>query len=119
MTNKLIDKIDKDMRQGLFFGINSGVLTTVGIVVGISQTTTNPMFIVVSLLSLAIGDGIGEAYGIFLSKKAEQTNDKSYGPIISLVSLFLAKCLTMLVFLLPLLFSWNISYYKNLIWPRK
>lgn len=112
-----MDIINKDARQGVFFGINSGIITTVGLIAGISQTTTNPLFIVISVLSIAISDGVGEAYGIFLSKKAENTNDNSYGPMISLVSLFLAKFITVVLFLFPLLFYWNLKYYKNLVWP--
>lgn len=112
-----IDKMDNDSRQGVFFGINSGIITTVGLIAGISQTTTNPMFIVISVLSIAISDGIGEAYGIFLSKKAEKTLDNSSGPMLSLISLFSAKFLTVVFFLFPLLFYWNLKYFKNLFWP--
>ena len=112
-----IENMGNDSRQGVFFGINSGIITTVGLIAGISQTTTNPMFIVISVLSIAISDGIGEAYGIFLSKKAEHTDDNSEGPLLSLISLFLAKFLTVVFFLFPLLFSWNLKYFKNLVWP--
>ena len=112
-----MDIMNKDARQGVFFGINSGIITTVGLIAGISQTTTNPLFIVISVLSIAISDGVGESYGIFLSKKAENTNDNGSGPLISLVSLFTAKFITVVFFLFPLLFYWNLTYYKNLVWP--
>lgn len=117
MIKTLFKNMNKDLRQGIFFGINSGILATVGLIVGVAQTTTNPLYIVVSVLSLAISDGIGESYGIFLSKKAENTENKGYGPIYSLISLLLAKIFTVLLFLIPLLFNWDIKYYKNLIWP--
>jgi vacuolar iron transporter family protein len=118
--NKLdnqINEVNKDSRQGIFFGVNSGILTTLGVIAGISQTTKNPMYVVVSVLSLAISDCVGEAYGMYLSKKAEKIDDKSNGPFLSLVSVFLAKFITVLIFLLPLLFSWDLKYYKNLSWP--
>ena len=113
----MIHTLDKDTRQGLFFGINSGIITTVGLIAGMAQTTANPLFIVISVLSIAISDGIGEGYGIYLSKKAEHTKDKGRGPLYSLVSLFLSKFLVMVFFLVPLIFYWNIKYYKNLVWP--
>lgn len=118
--NKLdetINAVNKDSRQGIFFGVNSGILTTVGVIAGISQTTKNPMYVVVSVLSLAISDCVGEAYGMYLSKKAEKVNDNGNGPFLSLISVFLAKFLTVLIFLVPLLFSWNLKYFKNLAWP--
>ena len=109
--------INNDTRQGIFFGINSGVLTTVGVIAGISQTTTNPMYVVISVISLAISDCIGEAYGMYLSKKAEQVGEQGNGPLYSLIAVFLSKFITVVLFLVPLLFSWNLKYYKNLIWP--
>ncbi len=33
--------LDDDMRQGLFYGVNSGVLTTMGVLGGLSQVTSN------------------------------------------------------------------------------
>ena len=109
--------INNDTRQGIFFGINSGVLTTVGVIAGISQTTTNPMYVVISVISLAISDCIGEAYGMYLSKKAEQINEQGNGPLNSLIGVFIAKFITAILFLAPLLFVWSLEYYKNLIWP--
>ena len=108
---------NKDARQGIFFGINSGIITTVGLIAGMAQTTTNPLYIVISVLSIAISDGVGEAYGIFLSKKAELTKDKGDGPIQSLIWLFISKFLVVICFLIPLIFYWNLKYYTNLVWP--
>jgi vacuolar iron transporter family protein len=113
-SNKLMND---NTRQGIFFGINSGVLTTVGVIAGISQTTTNPMYVIISVLSLAISDCIGEAYGMYISKKAEQVTQNDNGPLYSLVSVFLAKFITVILFLVPLIFYWNLKYYKNLLWP--
>ncbi len=119
LSNINNDKIveNNDTRQGIFFGINSGILTTVGVIAGISQTTTNPMYVVISVISLAISDCVGEAYGMYLSKKAEQIQDNNYGPLLSLIGVFVAKFLTVVCFLIPLIFSWNLKYFKNLVWP--
>ena len=115
--NNILSALNNETRQGIFFGINSGVLTTVGLIAGISQTTTNPMFVVVSVLSLAISDCVGEAYGMFLSKKAEKINNNDNGPIIAMISAFIAKFLTVVCFLIPLIFVWDLKYFKNLVWP--
>ena len=104
--------VNKDLRQGMFFGMNSGIITTVGLIAGISQTITNPMYLIISVISIAISDGAGEAYGIYISKKAEQIEDESDGPIFSMLSLFLSKLIIVLFFLFPLLFSWNVKYIK-------
>lgn len=114
-NKKLID--NKDLRQGVFFGMNSGIITTVGLIAGISHTVTNPMYLIISVISIAISDGAGEAYGIYLSKKAEKVDDQSKGPLFSMFSLFTSKVFVVLFFLVPLLFKWDLKYYKNLIWP--
>lgn len=107
---------DKDIRQGFFFGINSGIITTAGLITGLSQSVSNPIYIIISVLSVAISDGLGEAYGIYLSKKARNVNDVSNGPILSFSSLLISKILIVSLFLLPLLFDWNIKYFQNLYW---
>ena len=70
--SKALHKIPESFRQGIFFSLNSGVITTTGLLAGISQTTTNPAFIVISIISLALSDSVSEAFGLFLSKKAEK-----------------------------------------------
>lgn len=110
-------KLSASLRQGMSFGLNSGVITTMGVLAGLSQATDNPMIIIITILSLAISDGIGEGYGIYISKKAENPNDKSSDPMNSFISLLVVKFIICMSFLFPLLFSQDLTYFKNLIWP--
>ena len=105
------------LRQGLFFGANSGVITTTGLLAGVSQSTNNPLVIIISLVSLAISDGISEAYSLYISKKAENPADSSNGPLLSFGGVILTKMSIVLSFMLPFIFSRNLKYYKNLVWP--
>ena len=66
LSEKLID----DLRQGCFFGLNSGVITTSGLISGLIQTNINYKILVISVISLAISDSFSESYGLYLSKKA-------------------------------------------------
>ena len=108
---------NSDYRQGIFFGINSGIITTTGLLAGIAQTTNNPIVIIISIVSLAISDGVSEAYSLYISKKAEEPNDTSHGPLYSFNGLILTKIITALTFLLPLLFTKSLKHYKDLSWP--
>ena len=110
-------KIPESIRQGLFFGLNSGVITTTGVIAGISHVFTNPLYIIISIVSLAISDGFSEAYGLYISKKAEKISDDSLNPFYSFVSLFITKLLIVLSFLIPFIFSRNLTYFKNMSWP--
>ena len=115
--SKALHKIPESFRQGIFFGLNSGVITTTGLLAGISQTTTNPAFIVISIISLALSDSVSEAFGLFLSKKAEKTKDDGSAPTEASTALFFVKAIVVLSFLLPLLFTKSLKIFKNLLWP--
>jgi VIT1/CCC1 family predicted Fe2+/Mn2+ transporter len=108
---------NSDYRQGIFFGVNSGLITTTGLLAGIAQTTNNPIVIIISIISLAISDGVSDSYSLYISKKAEEPDDNSNGPLYSFTSLILTKIIIVLSFLLPLLFTKSLKYYKNLLWP--
>tara|TARA_Y100000389_G_C17329438_1_gene447275 strand:+ start:288 stop:779 length:492 start_codon:yes stop_codon:yes gene_type:complete len=109
--------LDANLRQGLIFGINSGVITTAGVLAGLVQTKVSPIIVIVTIVSLAISDGLSESYGLFISKKAEDPFNKSKGPAKSFLGLLLMKMLVVLSFLIPFLFSRKLDYYKNMLWP--
>ena len=112
LSKELID----DLRQGFYFGLNSGVITTAGLITGLIQTEINYKILIISILSLAISDSFSESYGLYLSKKAENIKDFTKGPLLSLVSLFTTKFVIVISFLLPLLFTKKLTYFKNLYW---
>ena len=104
------------LRQGFVFGTNSGVLTTTGVISGLVQTEISKLFLIVSIISLAISDSISEAYGMYLSKKAQNISDKSNGPLYALISLMIVKFFVVISFLIPLLFTKDLKVFKNMTW---
>jgi hypothetical protein len=108
--------LNNDLRQGFIFGLNSGVITTSGLISGLVQTKVSKIIIMISVISLAISDSVSEGYGLFLSKKAEDVKDFSNGPYYALISLLLTKFFVVMSFLIPMLFTNNIKIYKNLSW---
>jgi len=108
--------MNTSLRQGIFFGTNSGILTTVGLITGLVQTNITKIYLIISVISLAIADSISESYGMYISKKAEKINDDSQNPIYALIGLLIMKFVVVTSFLIPLLFSNNLEYFKNLYW---
>ena len=108
--------LNKDIIQGLFFGLNSGVITTVGLISGLMQTKITRIILIVSVISLAISDSASESYGLYLSKKAEHIDDISSGPLYSMISLAITKFVIVVSFLIPLLFTKSLKVYKNMTW---
>lgn len=104
------------LRQGFVFGANSGIITTTGVITGLVQTNISRLFLIVSVISLAISDSISEGYGMYLSKKAQNITDNSNGPLYALISLMVVKFLVVISFLIPLLFTKDLKVYKNMSW---
>jgi len=104
------------LRQGFVFGANSGIITTTGVITGLVQTNISRLFLIVSVISLAISDSISECYGMYLSKKAQNITDNSNGPLYALISLMVVKFLVVISFLIPLLFTKDLKVYKNMSW---
>lgn len=104
------------VRQGIYFGINSGVITTIGLINGLVQSNINRTLVIISVVSLAISDGISEAYSIYLSKKAENINDQSTAPFYSFLTLLVSKFLVVVSFLIPMIFTKSLALYKNMSW---
>ena len=104
------------LRQGFVFGANSGIITTTGVITGLVQTNISRLFLIISVISLAISDSISEGYGMYLSKKAQNITDNSNGPLYALISLMVIKFLVVISFLIPLLFTKDLKVYKNMSW---
>jgi hypothetical protein len=104
------------LRQGFVFGANSGIITTTGVISGLVQTNISQLFLIISIISLAISDSISEGYGMYLSKKAQNITDKSDDPLYTLISLITVKFLVVISFLIPLLFTKDLTIYKNMYW---
>ena len=109
--------LDRDTRQGLFYGVNSGVLTTMGVLGGLSQVTSSFRVIIVAIVSLGLSDGLSEGHSLWFSKKARDTNDNSNNPLKAGIGLITTKILVTLSYLIPLLFVKDLKIYKNMSFP--
>ena len=85
---------------GLGFGITSGVITPLGLMVGLYSGTQSSLIIIGGLLTIAVADAFSDSLGIHVSKEA--TNDYSTKEIWeATISTFLSKFLVSLTFILP------------------
>lgn len=99
---------NKDLEVGgVSFGLTSGVITTLGMIVGINVATESRLAIVTSIFTVSVVDSLSDAFGIYLSE--ESRLDESNKPIwIISIYTFFAKFLAIIFFALPfLLFNNN------------
>ena len=103
-----------DFIQGSYFGIISGTITTIGLIIGLSAGTSSKIALIVGILTIAISDTLSDAFGMYMSRKVADTTDNSEAPIITAAGVVAAKFLISISFLLPILMNSNITKGRNI-----
>ena len=96
-------KIKQSFRTGLGIGLTSGVITTLGLMVGLHSGTNSKTAVIGGILIIAVADALSDALGIHLSEELSKKNTtKEIWE--STISTFLSKFLIALTFIIPVLF---------------
>lgn len=88
---------------GFSFGLTSGVITTLGLLVGLNSGTHSKMVVIGGILTIAIADAFSDALGIHISEESEGKHSSSE-IWIATISTFLSKFLFASSFLIPVFF---------------
>ncbi|MBE0447424.1 MAG: hypothetical protein IBX64_04900 [Actinobacteria bacterium] len=107
--------VKDSIRTGLSFGLTSGIITTLGLVVGLSSGTGSKSVVIGGILTIAIADSLSDALGIHISEESEakHTTREIWE---STVATFLAKFVFASVFVIPvLLLSLSIAIIVSII----
>lgn len=101
---------------GLSFGLTSGVITTLGLMVGVSSAAGSRVAVIGAILTIAVADAFSDALGIHISEESE--NRHSAKEIwIATISTFLSKFFFALTFIVPVfLFSLENAILISVIW---
>ncbi|MBN2566718.1 hypothetical protein JXB02_01375 [Candidatus Woesearchaeota archaeon] len=59
------------LRKGLGFGLTSGIITTLGLIVGLEAGTGSRTVVLGGILVIAVADALSDALGIHISEEAE------------------------------------------------
>ena len=59
------------LRVGFSFGITSGIITTLGLMVGLNSSTRSGLVVIGGILTIAIADAFSDALGIHISEESE------------------------------------------------
>jgi vacuolar iron transporter family protein len=95
--------IDSDgARTGIFFGATSGVITTIGLIVGLHAGTQSLIAVIGGILVVAVADAMSDALGIHLAEEANP--DASHHRVwTATITTFLTKLIVALTFAVPLI----------------
>ncbi len=89
-------------RTGLFFGATSGVITTIGLIVGLNSGTQSLTAVLGGIFVIAVADAMSDALGIHLAEEADPNTD--HGHVWSAtIATFITKFLFSISFAVPLL----------------
>lgn len=107
----------KSIKKGLGFGLTSGIITTLGLIVGLNAGTHSRMVVVGGILIIAIADALSDALGIHISEEATKKGKEDKGVWESTVSTFFFKFIFALSFVIPvLLLELDTAIIASVVW---
>ncbi|MBU4194784.1 MAG: hypothetical protein KKE79_05010 [Actinobacteria bacterium] len=89
-------------RTGASFGLTSGIITTLGLMVGLESGTSSKVAVLGGILTIAIADAFADALGIHVSEESENTHTAKEIWESTIVT-FVAKFVFASIFILPVL----------------
>lgn len=111
-----MDRIDRSVRVGVSFGLTSGVITTLGLLVGLSSGTNSRAAVVGGILTIAVADSLSDGLGIHVSEESEGSRSSQEVWMATGVTVG-AKLLMALTFLVPvLLLDLDAAVIVSIVW---
>ncbi|MFC1801527.1 hypothetical protein ACFLZB_03605 [Nanoarchaeota archaeon] len=104
------------IKKGFSFGLTSGIITTLGLIVGLHSSTHSLMVIIGGILIIAVADALSDAVGMHISEEAE--NKHSTKEIWeSTIATLLSKLVFASIFIVPfLIFPLFTAIVISVIW---
>ena len=91
------------MRTGISFGLTSGTITTLGLMVGLHSGTHSKIVVAGGIITIAIADAFSDALGIHISEESENIHTQKQIWAATIIT-FSSKFICALIFLIPLVF---------------
>ncbi|MHA1557471.1 MAG: hypothetical protein ACTSPM_11120 [Candidatus Heimdallarchaeota archaeon] len=89
-------------KVGFSFGLTSGIITTLGLMVGLYSSTNSQLVVIGGILTIAIADSLSDSLGIHISEESE-INHTSKEIWESTFSTLLCKFIFSSMFIFPVL----------------
>ncbi|MBT5338661.1 hypothetical protein HN643_04510 [Candidatus Falkowbacteria bacterium] len=104
------------IKKGFGFGLTTGIITTLGLIIGLAFSTGDKTIVLAGILTIAIADSLSDALGIHISEEA--TNQKSNKAIwTATISTLATKFIFALTFIIPiLLFTLTTAVIISIVW---
>jgi len=90
------------LKVGFSFGITSGIITTLGLMVGLHAGTGSRLAVIGGILTIAIADAFSDALGIHISEESEDKHTPKQIWVATFATFF-SKFIFALSFIVPIL----------------
>jgi VIT1/CCC1 family predicted Fe2+/Mn2+ transporter len=104
------------LQVGFSFGLTSGIITTLGLMIGLYSSVNTQLAVIGGILTIAIADSLSDSLGIHISEESENkhTNREVWE---STFATFICKFLVACSFILPvLIFELKTAIIVSLVW---
>lgn len=91
------------VRKGLGFGLTSGIITTLGLIIGLNAGTGSRLVVMAGILTIAIADAFSDAMGVHISEESGRKSITKKEVWESTLATFLSKFIFALIFIIPIL----------------
>ncbi len=106
----------ESIATGLTFGTTSGVITTLGLMVGLHAGTESRLVVIGAIVTIAIADALSDGLGIHISEEGEGIHTEGQIWTATIVTV-LTKFLMAMTFLIPvLLFTLTMAIWVSIGW---
>lgn len=106
----------RSIKKGFGFGLTSGVITTLGMMVGLNASTHSKLAVIGGIIAIAIADAFSDAMGIHIAEESENrhsTREIWEATFSTLVSKFIIA----LTFVVPVLvFRLHVAVWLSIVW---
>ncbi len=106
----------RSIKKGFGFGLTSGVITTLGMMVGLNASTHSKLAVIGGIIAIAIADAFSDAMGIHIAEESENrhsTREIWEATFSTLVSKFIIA----LIFVVPVLvFRLHVAVWLSIVW---
>lgn len=89
------------LKVGFCFGLTTGVITTLGLMMGLYSSTYSVLVVLGGIITIALADGLADALGMHISRESEKKDHK--GVWESTIATFVTKFFFTLTFVVPVL----------------
>lgn len=101
--------LNHSLKTGLSFGVTSGVITTLGLLIGLGTSTHSKTIVIGGILTIAIADALSDSLGIFISEESDR-HFRTKEIWQSALATFFSKAALSLSFIIPvLIFNLNFA----------